>query len=456
MCIRDRYITDVSLISAGSLIKANEGCLILRLTSLINSGNGIGYYYLKKALMHGKVDYNYSKNYLDMLSIASLKPESIPINTKVILIGDYETFEILYEKDEDFKRLFPIKIESEKDLKYEKKSRNIVVSNIKNKIISDNLLEITDEGVEELIKFLVRISGSRNKISIDDYYIDRILYLSDSNARMKRKKKISRQDILEVAYEDEGILKSVMDSYKNRKILLTINGAQVGIVNALAVVGTEFYSFGKPMRITCLALQGNGNIIDIHKECKMSGNIHEKSISILQGLLGNIITPYEKLPVDFQLSFEQTYGIIEGDSASVAEIICILSALSKRPVRQNIAVTGSINQFGEIQPIGGVNEKIEGFHKVCSILDTVEGKGVLIPSSNKDNIVLRHDIEEDIKDNKFHIYSMETLEDALKVLIFNESDTMKSFLKEIELEISKYKNKKRNDKQNSRLSIRNG
>lgn len=445
------YITDISLITAGSLVKANEGCLILRLSSLINGANGAGYYYLKKSLIYGQVDYNYSKNYLEMLTIEGLNLEPIPIDVKVILIGDYESFELLYDKDEEFRSIFPIKIEAERRLNYEEDSQKYIFSNIKRKIDRDSLLEINDEAFKEIIKFLARLSGSRNKISIDDYYINRILYLADNNARMKKKEFIDKEDIIEVAYEDEEILKEVMEKYKEGKTLITINGEKVGVVNGLAVVGTEFYSFGKPIRITCLALQGNGNIIDIHKECNMSGSIHEKSISILRGILSNLITPYERIPIDFQLSFEQTYGMIEGDSASVAEIVCILSALSKRPIRQNIAVTGSINQFGEIQPIGGVNEKIEGFHKVCSILDTAYGKGVLIPSSNKDELVLKYDVEEDINKNKFHIYSMDTLEDALKVLIFNEQDTMKSFLKQIQDEISKYKTIKK--KSNKKITV---
>ena len=230
-----------------------------------------------------------------------------------------------------------------------------------------------------------------------------------------------------------------MENYKNKKILITTSGKEIGIVNGLAVVGNGFYSFGKPMRITCLTHVGDGRIIDIHKECKMSGNIHEKSISILGGLLSNLISPYEKLPVDLQLSFEQTYGLIEGDSASVAEIICILSALSRRGVRQNIAVTGSINQLGEIQAIGGVNEKIEGFHRVCGTIDMIDDKGVLIPSTNVDELILRSEVEEDVKKKKFHIYTMETLEDAIETLILDEGESIKGFYKEIENEILKYK-----------------
>lgn len=435
------YTTDISLINAGSLLKANEGCLILRLSSLISSGNS--YYYLKKALIHGKVDYNYTRSYLEVLSIAGLKPKSIPINLKVILIGDYESFEILYEHDEDFKRIFPLRIEADNQLKYDDSVKDIIIKMIKNKVDKEKLFNIDDEAIEEIIKFLSRVAGKRSKVSIDDYYLNKLLYLSNNNVKLEGRKSIEKHDIIDIAYEEEKIQEEVMDGYKNKKILITTNGGKVGIINALAVVGTGFCSFGKPMRITCLAIQGEGRIIDIHKECKLSGSIHEKSISILRGLLSTLISPYEKLPVDLQLSFEQTYGMIEGDSASVAEIICILSALSKRPIRQNIAVTGSINQFGEIQPIGGVNEKIEGFYKVCSIIDDIEGKGVLIPSTNQDELILKSEVENDVKNNKFHIYTMESLDDAIETLILNEGESVKSLFKEIEDEILKYKNSKR-------------
>lgn len=435
------YSTDVSLISAGSLLKANEGCLILRINSLISSG--LSYYYLKKALIHGKISYNYTRSYLEVISIAGLKPEPIPINLKVILIGDYESFQILYENDEEFKQIFPIRIEAETELKYNYTNRNFILTTIKNKIKKENLLKITDEAIDEIFKFLSRVSGQRNKISIDDYHINKLIYLANNNAKSEKRGRVEKKDIIEVAYEDERILEDIMDNYRNKKILITTSGKEIGIVNALSVVGNGVYSFGKPMRVTCLSRIGDGRIIDIHKECKMSGNIHEKSIGILGGLLSNLISPYERLPVDIQLSFEQTYGIIEGDSASVAEIICILSALSKRGIRQNIAVTGSINQFGEIQAIGGVNEKIEGFHRVCSIVDKINDKGVLIPSTNVDELILRSEVEEDVKNRDFHIYTMETLEDAIEILMLDEGESIKSFFKEIENEMLKYKSAKK-------------
>lgn len=431
------YITDVSLINAGSLLKANGGCLIIRLSSLINSG--LSYYYLKKALIHGKADYNYTRNYLEVLSIAGLKPEPIPINVKIVLIGDYESFDILYNHDEDFKRVFPLKIEADAEVNYNTKIKKSLISIINNKIKNDKLLKINPEAIDEIIKYLARITGDRTKISIDDYYLNRLLYLSNNNAKLENRSEITKDDIINVAYEQEKIHNLVMESYKNKQILITTKGSKVGVVNALAVVGSGDCSFGKPMRVTCLALPGDGQIIDVHRESKMSGSIHEKSIGILRGLISFLLSPYEKMPVDLQLSFEQTYGMIEGDSASVAEIICILSALSKRPIRQNIAVTGSINQFGEVQPIGGVNEKIEGFYNVCKLVDSVSNKGVLIPSTNKNDLVLKHEVEEDIRKKKFHIYTMDSLEDAIEVLIVNDGESVKGFFKDIEDELAKYK-----------------
>lgn len=434
------YITDISLINAGSLLKANGGCLIIRLSSLINSG--LSYYYLKKALIHGKADYNYTRNYLEVLSIAGLKPDPIPINVKIVLIGDYESFDILYNHDEDFRRVFPLRIEADMEFNYNSKIKDLIIDNINHKIKNDKLLPIKTQAIDEVIKYLARITGNRSKVVVDDYYINKLLYLSNNTAKLENRSEITEADIRSVAYEEEKIHSLVMDSYRNKQILITTTGSKIGIVNALAVISSGEFSFGKPMRVTCLALPGDGQIIDVHRESKMSGNIHEKSIGILRGLISYLLSPYEKLPVDLQLSFEQTYGMIEGDSASVAEIICILSALSKRPIRQNIAVTGSINQFGEVQPIGGVNEKIEGFYDVCKTIDNVSNKGVLIPSTNKNDLVLKYEVEEDIRKKKFHIYTMDSLEDAIETLIVNDGESVKGFFKGIEEELLKYKKSK--------------
>lgn len=433
------YTTNISLISAGSILKANEGCLILRLSSL--AVNNLSYYYLKKILLSNKVSFDTNKSYLEFININGLKPKSIPIKLKVILIGDYETYDLLYNSDEDFKKLFPLRAEFTSLVRVNDDSIVEVKRIIENKVRKNELLNLTEEAMEAMLKYLCRKGNSRKRIFTEEDTIDKLLVLSNNVAKERKNMVIEEKDFLSIAYEEEIIENELMSMYEENKILIDINGRKVGAINALAVLDSGYCTFGKPMRITCVACKGTGRIVDIQKESNLSGKIHEKSISILRGLLSNIINPYENIPVDFHLSFEQTYGIVEGDSASVAEIICVFSALSKKGINQSIAVTGSINQFGDVQAIGGVNEKIEGFFKVCSMLDKVDGKGVLIPESNKDELILKPEVEKAIEEGKFHIYTMSNLNDAIEILLLNDDDNIERFYSNLQQEIEKYKDK---------------
>lgn len=435
------YTTNISLISAGSILKANEGCLILRLSSL--AVNTLSYYYLKKILLSNKVSFDTNKSYLEFININGLKPKPIPVKFKVILIGDYETYDLLYNSDEDFKKLFPLRAEFSPIVKVNNDSVIELKNMIENKVRKNELFNLNDEAMSEMLKYLCRKSSSRNRILAEDDAIDKILVLANNSAKERKSMIITKQDILDVAYEEELIENEIMSMYEDNKILISVNGRKIGAINALAVLDSGYCTFGKPMRISCVACKGSGRIIDIQKESNLSGKIHEKSISILRGLLTNLLNPYENIPVDFHLSFEQTYGMVEGDSASVAEIISILSALSKKGIKQNIAVTGSINQFGDVQPIGGANEKIEGFFKVCSMLDTVEEKGVLIPEGNKDEIILKFEVEKAVQEGKFHIYTMNNLNDAIEVLLLDEGEDIEEFYKTIQKELEKYKGKEK-------------
>lgn len=430
------YTTDISLITPGAILKANEGCLILRLSSLAN--NQYSYQCLKKTLLSNKLSYDTSKNYVELLSINGLKPQPIPINVKVILIGDYNLYDILYNNDDDFKVLFPLRSEFNSVIDASEIALYEVKKDILKRAEANKLASIDESAICEIYKYLSRKCSSRNKIDIEDTDIERILILADSEAKERGSSEIEGKDIVKICYEKDPIEDEIMRVYKEGKILINVTGEVVGSINALSVVGTGFYSFGKPMRVTCVASKGRGRIVDIHQASNLSGKIHEKSISILRSILSTIFNQYEELPVDFYLSFEQLYGRLEGDSASVAELICILSALSKRPIKQNFAVTGSLNQFADVQPIGGVNEKIEGFYKMCKLLDTVEDKAVLIPKSNKDEVVLVPEVENDITNGKFHIYTMETLDDAIEALILNEGETIEDFYDHIKAEIKKY------------------
>lgn len=435
------YTTNISLISAGSILKANEGCLILRLSSL--AVNTLSYYYLKKILLSNKVSFDTNKSYLEFININGLKPKPIPVKFKVILIGDYETYDLLYNSDEDFKKLFPLRAEFSPIVKVNNDSVIELKNMIENKVRKNELFNLNDEAMSEMLKYLCRKSSSRNRILAEDDSIDKILVLANNSAKERKSMIITKQDILDVAYEEELIENEIMSMYEDNKILISVNGRKIGAINALAVLDSGYCTFGKPMRISCVACKGSGRIIDIQKESNLSGKIHEKSISILRGLLTNLLNPYENIPVDFHLSFEQTYGMVEGDSASVAEIISILSALSKKGIKQNIAVTGSINQFGDVQPIGGANEKIEGFFKVCSMLDTVEEKGVLIPEGNKDEIILKFEVEKAVQEGKFHIYTMNNLNDAIEVLLLDEGEDIEEFYKTLQKELEKYKGKEK-------------
>jgi lon-related putative ATP-dependent protease len=430
------YTTDVNLIQGGSLLKANEGCIILRANSLLN--NQSAYYYLKKCMLSGKVDINYNRGYLEILSLSGLKTEPISIKEKVILIGDYETYELLYNYDEDFRKIFQLRAEYNPIVNLDDNSANLLLSDVYSVCTKNNLMHISDSALKEVVKYLSRKAENRNKVYFDSTELNKILMLTNAKASNRGKTIMDEGDFTDAVYTTELMEKELLEGYSENKMLIDVKGEKVGQINALSIIDTGYMSIGKPLRITCSCSSGEGNIIDVQKESNLSGNIHNKSVNILKGYLNVLIGVYSKLPVDFHLNFEQLYGKIDGDSASVAEALCIISALSKLPIKQNIAVTGSINQFGEVQPIGGVNEKIEGFFKVCKRIDTVQDKGVLIPDRNMDNIVLSNEVESEIEKGRFHIYSMSNMNDAVELLICSKGMTTADVIDEMEKEIKKY------------------
>lgn len=430
------YTTDVSLIKPGSLLAANEGCLILRLSSLLTNG-GV-YYYLVRALLNKKITYDFNRGYLELLSLNGLKPESIPIDTKVILIGDYESFDLLYNYDEDFRNIFRVRSEFNPYIEIDNFSK-CALTRIVNEIISKNeILGVSPNGINEIGKYLSRKASDRQKIFWDVSEIERVLLLADRLALQKGKIEIDNRDICETIYKGPNIEKEYLNMYKSKKMLIDVKNRLVGSINGLSVIDLGYLSFGKPLRISCVCLKGAGRIIDSQRESNLSGSIHNKSISILRGFLNKFLSAYESIPVDFHLSFEQVYGKVEGDSASVAEIVAMISALSKIPINQNIAVTGSINQFGEIQPIGGVNDKIEGFFNVCKTVDSVKGKGVLIPESNMDELILNPEVEEAVANGDFSIYTMNDINDAIMTLLLDDKITFEDVAINIHRELARY------------------
>ena len=428
------YSTDVKLIKSGSLLEANEGCIILRLSSLVNNANS--YYYLRRALLHGKINFN--RGYLEVLSLNGLNPDPIPIKVNVILIGDFESYDILYNHDEDFKKIFRIRAEFSNLIGIDENKKSLV--DLVDKVIIDNdLIKISTSGINAIGKQLARKAGTRKKILWDIDEIERVLLLGNEEAKNNNKSLIDKDSIEAVVNQCSEIEKDYLEMYEEKKIILDIEDRIIGSVNGLSVIDFGYMSFGKPMRITCTCYKGSGKIMDAQRESNLSGNIHNKSLNILRGFLSSFFNSYEALPVDFQLSFEQLYGKIEGDSASVAEVIAMISSLSKIPVDQSIAVTGSLNQFGQVQPIGGVNEKIEGFFNVCKKIGTYIGKAVLIPESNKDELILNSEIEEAVRKGEFKIYLMKDINEALSTLLLNDTISLEDIGNKISEEIKKFK-----------------
>lgn len=433
------YVTDLSLIKGGTLLRANEGCLVIRANSLL--ANPTAYYNLKKTIMSGKLNFNYNRGYAELISLSSLDPEPIKLKQKVIIIGDYETYDILYNYDEDFKKIFRIKAQYNPMVDINDNTKVFLINNI-NKLCSDKKLKSLDkEAIKEIAKFLSRKAENRNKLYIDSDEINKMLTISSNKVQRDGRDIITRNDIIEVIYKEDLLEKEIREYYGEEKILLDVKEKKVGQINGLSVVSTGYLSFGKPIRITCSCYKGEGEIIDVQKQSDLSGNIHSKAVNILKGYISELLGKYNKLPVNFHLSFEQIYGKIDGDSASVAELVTIISALSNMPINQNIAVTGSINQFGDVQPIGGVNEKIEGFFKVCKVIDRIDNKGVLIPHSNKNDLILNDEVEKAIKDGKFHIYTMKTVKDAVNTLMGNYDEV----LDDVKKELKKYGKKEKNN-----------
>jgi predicted ATP-dependent protease len=366
-----------------------------------------------------------------LLTISSIKPEEILVSTKLILVGTMETYDLLYEYDPDFKKIFKLKVEYDPIVNCTKKNKETLKSTLHNLCLEKDYKLLSDSCYNKIAKYLARKAENRDKVLFDINIINDILILSNNKARKLNKNNIDEECLVFPDNNNAIIRKKIDEMYKNRHILVSVTGTQIGQVNGLSVIDLNYFVFGKPIRITCTCYKGEGQIIDVQKESELSGKIHSKAVNTLMGLLNNLVDNYSKLPVNLHLSFEQIYGMVDGDSASVAEFLTIVSSMSKVPIKQNIGVTGSLNQFGEVQSIGGTNEKIEGFYNTCQVIDSVKDKGVLIPNTNKNDLVLDDKIEKSISLDEFHIYTMENIRDAIEVMMGDYDEVLMKLKKEL-------------------------
>lgn len=410
--------TDFTQIKPGALHTANGGYLVIQARDLLM--NTFAWEALKRSLITGKINIESLERQLGYVVTSTLKPEPIPLDVKVILIGDYYTYSILYNHDEDFRKLF--KVMADFDMEMNKNDENLMkmARFIATHCKKENLKHFNKEAVCRVLEYSSRLAESKNKLSSQFNQIVEIIYEADYWAKK------DNADIVEAKYVIKALEKKIfrnnkyeektLEMFEDEDYLLDVEGEKIGEINGLAVVGTGEYSFGKPSKITVSTYAGKSGIINIEREAKTSGKIHDKGVMIISGYLGEMYAKQKPLGLTASVVFEQLYSGVDGDSASSTELYAILSSIAEVPIKQSIAVTGSVNQRGEIQPIGGVNEKIEGFFKVCKLKGLTGNQGVMIPHQNVKNLMLNEEVIEAVKDGKFNIYSVKTIDEGIEVL----------------------------------------
>ena len=410
-------VTDFTLIKAGALHQANGGFLLIDARKLLVQP--FAWDSLKRALASKSIKIETPGDETSFTTI-SLDPEPIPLDVKVILTGDEELYELLSERDPDFSDYFKVEADfgmvmdrtEENEIEYAK----LIGSLSKKK----NIRSLNKQAVAKIIEHASRLADDSEKLTAHITSIGDLLREADYWASKSNAKQIGKNHVIQAIeaqiYRSDRINKAMLEQIDKGTILMDVKGERVGQINGLVVYNFSRNSFGKPARITTQVRMGSGEFVDIEREIEMSGPIHTKGVLILQSLLSNRFAKRKPLSLSASIVFEQSYGGVDGDSASSTEYYCLLSAISGLPIKQSIAVTGSINQFGEVQPIGGVNEKIEGFFEVCKYNGLTGEQGVVIPRTNVSNLMLKEEIVEAVQNNMFHIWAVDTVDDGIEIL----------------------------------------
>ena len=410
--------TDHTMLKPGLMQKANGGYIIFQAKDLL--ANGICYEALKKALRVKELSIENAAEQRSSMALISLKPEPIPLDLKVILIGSANIYQTLLAMDSDFKKLFKIKVEFEDDALINPENLQKLAQIVHGFCEHEQLPHLDKSGMARLVEYASKLAGSHSKLSTRFDALTQVVGEAATWAKLSRSKVVTSEFIDKALTERIERVKKYDSKYlemiKQNALLINTSGFEVGELNGLTVMSIGDYTFGKPAKITVNTYTGKNGIINIEREVEISGPSHSKGVLILTGYLGEMFAQDIPLCLTASICFEQLYNGVDGDSASSTELYGLLSSLSGIPINQSIAVTGSVNQKGQIQPIGGVNEKIEGFFQICKMRGLDGSHGVMIPVQNVDNLQLSDDIIEAVKNKQFHIYSISTIEEGIEVL----------------------------------------
>ena len=411
--------TDFTKLIPGAVHKANGGYLVLYVDQLLRYP--LSWDMLKRAIQSRQIGVD---------TQTSIKPENMPIDIKVVLIGNNYMYNLLYNYDSDFSKYFKIFVDFDNEMDKTDHNEDGIARFIAYQCGKNNLKHFTYDAVKEVIKFSTRICGDRYKLSTKFNKIMEIIFEGDVCAQIRDSEYVDKCDVQKAILERKKRLNRIEnkmeESLENGFTLIETSGNRIGVMNGLSVLSTGEYSFGRPSRITVTTSPGNKGIVNIEREVNMSGPIHNKGVLILGGYLAENFAQEFPFSLNANICFEQNYGGVDGDSATGAELYALLSSLSKIPLKQNIAATGSMNQKGEIQVVGGISEKIEGFYSACKKQGLNGNQGVIIPKNNSRNLVLSEEVTNAINEGKFTIYTVERVEEAIEILTDVKFDEIKS------------------------------
>lgn len=411
-------VTDFTMIKAGALQRANGGFLMLQVKDLLL--NPFSWEGLKRALKSGEARIENIGEQYGIVPTATLRPEPIPLTIKAVLIGTPPIFQLLYALDDDFRKLFKVKADFDTEMVRTPETMAGYAAAVAAIGHTHGLRPFDRTAVARVLEHSARLADRQDRLSTRFNEVVEVVFEADAWAARAGRDVVTAADvdtaIQEKVYRSNRVEEKLRELVAQGQLLVDVTGAKSGQVNGLSVLQLGDYTFGHPSRITARTYVGSRGVVNIERETDMSGRIHSKGVAILANYLGGRYAQDRPLSLNASLTFEQTYTEVDGDSASSTELYALLSDLAGVTIDQGIAVTGSVNQKGEIQPIGGVNEKIEGFYQVCKVVGLTGSQGVMIPAQNVRNLMLREEVIEAVREGRFHIWAVRTIDEGLEVL----------------------------------------